>query len=104
MLYYPRRGLGQKAADWFGPVSGVSAHEDHYGIEFKLPDVKADDINVLIQDNNATACLRASSLSAEKRGVMSSFLSASMAHFCVLSDCRQMHPTTRLMQHSAMVY
>jgi len=53
-LYDPLRGLGQKVADWFAPLSEASALEDHYEIKVELPGVKAEDIDVSIHDSNVT--------------------------------------------------
>ena len=51
-LYEPLRTAGQKVADWVAPRSDASAMENAYEINVELPGVKAEDVDVLIHDNN----------------------------------------------------
>lgn len=53
-LYEPFRQLGEKVADWFAPKSEASATTEFYHIDIELPGVKADDIDLSIQDNGLT--------------------------------------------------
>lgn len=48
----PFRTIGQKIADWFAPASDASAQKDCYEINIELPGVKAEDVDVSIQDNS----------------------------------------------------
>lgn len=49
-LYEPIRNIGQRVADWFAPRSDASALEDYYEINVELPGVKAEDVDVAVQD------------------------------------------------------
>jgi len=51
-LYEPLRHIGEKVADWFAPKSEASALEDSYEINIELPGVKAEDIDISVQDNS----------------------------------------------------
>jgi len=51
-LYEPLRSFGQRVADWIAPRSDASAMEDYYEINVELPGVKADDVDVAVQDNS----------------------------------------------------
>lgn len=51
-LYDPLRNIGQRVADWFAPRSDASALEDFYEINVELPGVKAEDVDVSIEDNS----------------------------------------------------
>ncbi|MEM7223403.1 MAG: Hsp20/alpha crystallin family protein [Pseudomonadota bacterium] len=53
-IYEPLRGLGEKIADWFAPRSEASAAEDSYEITLELPGVKAEDIDVSLDDGSLT--------------------------------------------------
>ena len=53
-LYEPLRGIGEKIADWFAPRSEASAVQDCYEICLELPGVKADDIDVSIENGQLT--------------------------------------------------
>ena len=53
-VYEPLRSIGQKVADWFAPRSDASAMKDFYEINVELPGVKAEDVDVSIQDNSLT--------------------------------------------------
>lgn len=53
-LYDPLRGIGEKIADWFAPRSEASAVQDRYEICLELPGVKADDIDVSVDDGHLT--------------------------------------------------
>jgi len=53
-LYEPLRGIGERIADWFAPRSEASALQDAYEICLELPGVKADDIDVSIEDGHLT--------------------------------------------------
>ena len=53
-LYEPLRTIGQKVADWFAPRSDACAMKDFYEINVELPGVKADDVDVTVQDNSLT--------------------------------------------------
>ena len=50
--YEPFREIGQKIADWFAPASDASAKEDSYEINVELPGVKAEDVDISINDNS----------------------------------------------------
>lgn len=51
-LYEPLRNLGEKVADWFAPRSDASALQDYYEINVELPGVKAEDLDISMQDNS----------------------------------------------------
>lgn len=51
-VYEPLRQMGEKVADWFAPRSEASALEDYYEINVELPGVKAEDVDITMQDNN----------------------------------------------------
>jgi HSP20 family protein len=51
-LYEPLRSFGQRVADWIAPRSDASAMEDYYEINVELPGVKAEDVDVSVQDNS----------------------------------------------------
>ena len=51
-MYEPLRNFGEKVADWFAPKSEASALEDYYEINIELPRVKAEDVDVSVQDNS----------------------------------------------------
>jgi HSP20 family protein len=51
-VYEPLRQMGEKVADWFAPRSEASALEDSYEINVELPGVKAEDVDITMQDNN----------------------------------------------------
>jgi HSP20 family protein len=51
-VYEPLRSFGQRVADWFAPRSDASAMEDYYEINVELPGVKAEDVDVSVQDNS----------------------------------------------------
>lgn len=53
-LYEPLRGIGEKIADWFAPRSEASAVRDCYEISLELPGVKAEDIDVSVEDGHLT--------------------------------------------------
>lgn len=53
-LYEPLRGIGEKIADWFAPRSEASAVQDCYEISLELPGVKAEDINVSVENGQLT--------------------------------------------------
>ena len=44
--------FGEKVADWFAPKSEASALADYYEISIELPGVKAEDVDVSVQDNS----------------------------------------------------
>lgn len=54
VLYEPLRNLGQKVADWFAPRSEASTVADCYEIKVELPGVKAEEIDVTVQDDSLT--------------------------------------------------
>lgn len=51
-VYEPLRQMSEKVADWFAPRSEASALEDYYEINVELPGVKAEDVDITMQDNN----------------------------------------------------
>ena len=51
-VYEPLRQVGEKVADWFAPRSEASALEDYYEINVELPGVKAEDVDITMQDNS----------------------------------------------------
>ncbi len=51
-VYEPLRQMGEKVADWFAPRSEASALEDYYEINVELPGVKAEDVDITMQDNS----------------------------------------------------
>lgn len=51
-IYEPLRHIGEKVADWFAPKSEASALEDSYEINIELPGVKAEDIDISVQDDS----------------------------------------------------
>lgn len=51
-VYEPLRSFGQRVADWIAPRSDASAMEDFYEINVELPGVKAEDVDVSVQDNS----------------------------------------------------
>lgn len=51
-MYEPLRNIGEKVAEWFAPKSEASALEDVYEINIELPGVKAEDVDVSVQDNS----------------------------------------------------
>ena len=53
-LYEPLRGVGQKIADWFAPLSEASAGENTYDITMELPGVKSENIDVSVHDGSLT--------------------------------------------------
>ena len=53
-IYEPLRGVGQKIADWFAPLSEASAGESTYDITMELPGVRSEDIDVSVHDGNLT--------------------------------------------------
>ena len=53
-LYDPLRNIGEKIADWFAPRSEASAVEDSYEITMELPGVKAEDVDVSLDNNTLT--------------------------------------------------
>lgn len=50
----PLRHIRDKLADWFAPKSEASANEAFYRINVELPGVKAEDVDVSVQDNGIT--------------------------------------------------
>ena len=51
-MYEPLRNIGEKVAEWFAPKSEASALEDYYEINIELPGVKAEDVDISVQDNS----------------------------------------------------
>lgn len=51
-VYEPLRQMGEKVADWFAPRSEASVLQDYYEINVELPGVKAEDVDITMQDNN----------------------------------------------------
>ncbi len=51
-VYEPLRQMGEKVADWFAPRSEASMLEDCYEINVELPGVKAEDVDIAMQDNS----------------------------------------------------
>ncbi len=51
-VYEPLRQFGEKVADWFAPRSDASALTDYYEINVELPGVKAEDVDITMQDNS----------------------------------------------------
>lgn len=53
-VYEPLRNIGQKIADWFAPPSDAAFTEHAYEINMELPGVKADDIDIAVDDGQLT--------------------------------------------------
>lgn len=51
-VYEPLRQIGEKVADWFAPRSEASVLDDYYEINVELPGVKAEDVDVTMQDGS----------------------------------------------------
>ncbi|MGI9512323.1 MAG: Hsp20/alpha crystallin family protein [Anderseniella sp.] len=51
-VYEPLRQIGEKVADWFAPRSEASVLDDYYEINVELPGVRAEDVDVTMQDGS----------------------------------------------------
>lgn len=51
-VYEPFRQVGERVADWFAPKSEASALEKYYEISLELPGVKAEDVDIKMQNNS----------------------------------------------------
>ncbi len=50
--FEPFRAMGQRVADWFAPASEASVVKHAYEITVELPGVKAEDVDITVQENN----------------------------------------------------
>lgn len=53
-VYEPLRHIGTKIANWFAPPSDAAVTEDTYEINVELPGVKADDIDIAVENGQLT--------------------------------------------------